>query len=69
MVGGLNTFREAFRRFTDNFVIIGGTACDEVLSRDYLHPTLIYLSHTPSFYRHLHRHLHRHFTDTSLSTL
>lgn len=32
MVGGLNKFREAFRRFTDNFVIIGGTACDQVLT-------------------------------------
>ena len=32
MVGGLGKFREAFADFSDNFVIIGGTACDEVLS-------------------------------------
>ncbi len=25
---GINKFREAFRDFTDNYVIIGGTACD-----------------------------------------
>lgn len=31
MVGGLVKFREAFANFSDNFVIIGGTACDEVL--------------------------------------
>lgn len=38
MVGGLNKFREAFRRFTDNFVIIGGTACDEVLTDTDMSP-------------------------------
>lgn len=38
MVGGLNKFRETFRRFTDNFVIIGGTACDEVLSDTDMSP-------------------------------
>ncbi len=32
MVGGLEKFREAFADFSDNFVIIGGTGCDEVLS-------------------------------------
>ena len=32
MVGGLEKFREVFADFSDNFVIIGGTACDEVLS-------------------------------------
>lgn len=31
MVGGLETFREAFRDYSDCFVIIGGTACEEVL--------------------------------------
>lgn len=40
MVGGLDRFREAFRNFTDNFVIIGGTACDEVLSRTNMRPRL-----------------------------
>lgn len=38
MVGGLNKFREAFRSFTDNFVIIGGAACDEVLSDTDMSP-------------------------------
>ena len=31
MVGGLDTFRDAFREYSDCFVIIGGTACEEVL--------------------------------------
>lgn len=31
MVGGLDKFRETFSRFSDCFVIIGGTACDEIL--------------------------------------
>lgn len=38
MVGGLNIFRERFARFSDNFVIIGGTACDEILSRTEMRP-------------------------------
>lgn len=38
MVGGLDKFREAFANFTDNFVIIGGTACDEVLSGTIMRP-------------------------------
>lgn len=38
MVGGLDKFREAFADFTDNFVIIGGTACDEVLSGTVMRP-------------------------------
>lgn len=32
MVVGLNKFKEAFADFKDNYVIIGGTACDIVLS-------------------------------------
>ena len=31
MVYGLDKFREAFADFTDNYVIIGGTACDTAL--------------------------------------
>lgn len=31
MVGGLDKFRETFSRFSDCFVIIGGTACEEIL--------------------------------------
>lgn len=38
MVGGLDKFREAFSRFSDNFVIIGGAACDEVLSSTDITP-------------------------------
>lgn len=38
MVGGLNIFRERFARFSDNFVIIGGTACDEILSGTEMRP-------------------------------
>ena len=40
MVGGINKFREAFARFSDNFVIIGGTACDEVMSGTEMNPRL-----------------------------
>ena len=38
MVGGIEKFREAFARFSDNFVIIGGAACDEVLSGTSMRP-------------------------------
>lgn len=38
MVGGLDRFRESFAQFSDNFVIIGGTACDEVLSHTEMRP-------------------------------
>lgn len=38
MVGGLDIFRERFARFSDNFVIIGGTACDEILSGTEMRP-------------------------------
>lgn len=38
MVGGLDKFREWFARFSDNFVIIGGTACDEVLRDTEMRP-------------------------------
>lgn len=31
MVGGLDKFREAFSAYSDCFVIIGGTACEEIL--------------------------------------
>jgi hypothetical protein len=29
MVTGIDKFREFFKDFTDNYVIIGGTACDQ----------------------------------------
>lgn len=38
MVGGLEIFRGRFARFSDNFVIIGGTACDEILSGTVMRP-------------------------------
>ena len=38
MVAGLDKFREAFAGFTDNYVIIGGTACDIVLSDTDMRP-------------------------------
>ena len=31
MVKGIEKFREAFSAFSENYVIIGGTACDAVL--------------------------------------
>ena len=30
---GLGKFRDAFRDFSDNYVIIGGTACEIAMSR------------------------------------
>ncbi len=30
---GLGKFRDAFRDFSDNYVIIGGTACEIAISR------------------------------------
>lgn len=38
MVGGLDKFRERLAQFSDNFVIIGGTACDEVLRNTEMRP-------------------------------
>lgn len=38
MVGGLDIFRERFAQFSNNFVIIGGTACDEILSGTEMRP-------------------------------
>ncbi|MDE7455382.1 MAG: hypothetical protein K2M96_01605 [Prevotella sp.] len=38
MVAGLDKFREAFAGFSDNYVIIGGTACDIVLSGTDMKP-------------------------------
>lgn len=38
MVKGLDKFREAFSQYSDNFVIIGGTACNEVLSDTEMRP-------------------------------
>ncbi|MBE6339850.1 MAG: hypothetical protein E7069_03795 [Bacteroidales bacterium] len=38
MVIGLDKFREAFANFKDNYVIIGGTACDIVLSDTDMRP-------------------------------
>lgn len=38
MVAGLDIFRERFARFSDNLVIIGGTACYEILSGTEMHP-------------------------------
>ena len=38
MVVGLDKFKEAFADFKDNYVIIGGTACDIVLSNTDMRP-------------------------------
>ena len=38
MVKGIEKFREAFSAFSDNYVIIGGTACDAVLSKTMVEP-------------------------------
>ena len=38
MVYGLDTFRERFRTFTDNYVIIGGAGCDQMLSKTAIQP-------------------------------
>jgi predicted nucleotidyltransferase len=33
MVRGLDTFKKYFKQFTDNYVIIGGTACDIIINQ------------------------------------
>lgn len=38
MVGGLDKFREHFAKYSDNFVIIGGTACEEILRDTEIRP-------------------------------
>mgnify|MGYP000058036613 FL=1 len=38
MVKGLDKFKEAFANFTDNYVVIGGTACDIVLQNTNMRP-------------------------------
>jgi len=38
MVKGLDTFREYFRDYTDNYIIIGGTACNELIEDVGLKP-------------------------------
>lgn len=38
MVKGIEKFRESFSAFADNYVIIGGTACDAVLSKTMVEP-------------------------------
>ncbi|MFA6677200.1 MAG: hypothetical protein WCS34_06385 [Bacteroidales bacterium] len=38
MVKGIDKFREIFKYFTDNYVIIGGTACDVALSGTIMKP-------------------------------
>ena len=38
MVKGIEKFREAFSAFSENYVIIGGTACDAVLSKTMVEP-------------------------------
>lgn len=37
MVKGLDLFRERFRDFADQYVLIGGTACDLILKEAGLH--------------------------------
>lgn len=38
MVTGIEKFREAFIEYADNYVIIGGTACDIVLQDTVMKP-------------------------------
>ena len=35
---GLDKFREAFKEFSDNYVIIGGTACDITMTDTEVRP-------------------------------
>ncbi|MDR1881203.1 MAG: hypothetical protein LBR26_00270 [Prevotella sp.] len=38
MVRGLDTFREYFRGYADNYIITGGTACNELIEDAGLKP-------------------------------
>lgn len=44
---GLNKFKEAFEDFSDNYVIIGGTACD--ISKSTAAHKIVVTHHVPSF--------------------
>lgn len=54
---GLEKFREAFEAYSDNYVIIGGTACDITMQGTVVRPrathdidmTVIVENMTPSF--------------------
>ena len=60
MVKGLEKFKEYFTGFEDNYVIIGGTACDIVLRDTDMHPRatndidmiLVVEKMTPEFGQH-----------------
>jgi hypothetical protein len=61
MVKGIDMFREAFKDFADNYVIIGGTACDIILedseeveprATDDIDMILVVEKVTPEFGRH-----------------
>jgi len=36
MVSGIDTFKEAFKDFTEDYVIIGGTACSVILEHTFM---------------------------------
>ena len=38
---GLDKFREAFEAYSDNYVIIGGTACDIAMTGTAVRPRLL----------------------------
>jgi len=38
MVSGIDTFKEAFKDFTEDYVIIGGTACSVILEHTFMSP-------------------------------
>lgn len=38
MVRGIEKFRDAFKEFAENYVIIGGTACDAALAGTIMRP-------------------------------
>lgn len=60
MVRGLEIFKEHFKEFSDNYVIIGGTACDIIINREGFTPRatkdidiiLIIEALSPEFVKH-----------------
>lgn len=46
-VKGIDIFRQYFRDYTDNYVIIGGTACDELIAERGFR--IVVTHHVPSF--------------------
>lgn len=53
MVTGIDKFKEAFAQYADNYVIIGGTACDIVLQGTDMRPRATSVRNSETVGQHL----------------